>query len=229
MTTLTWSCYSRRQMVRTQHPKAEGSKLGRPTKDDADQLPHRIVETAKQLMLAQGFEATSLNQIAVAAGVTKRTIYLKLGDKDALLVEVIESLLTGARVTLEDPGPDVSPTERLITFGNSLVRLALRPEIMGLFRLLITDGWRFPHLAELAGTVRSKSSEAQLAEILRDEVARGRLRMDDIDRNARLATVMILFDPQRAALIGAPWPPEKCEDWVRSAVALLLNGAITPP
>ena len=49
-----------------------------------------ILATARALFLADGFERTSMDAIAAAAAVSKRTVYDYYGDKRALLLAVVE-------------------------------------------------------------------------------------------------------------------------------------------
>jgi TetR/AcrR family transcriptional regulator, regulator of autoinduction and epiphytic fitness len=49
-----------------------------------------IVEAAARLWLERGLHAAGLEEIAVAAGVTRRTIYLHFGGKLALLLAVVD-------------------------------------------------------------------------------------------------------------------------------------------
>lgn len=61
----------------------------------------RIVAAAVQLFAAQGFDATSVSEIALRAGVAKGGLYHHFGSKDDLLFEVYRELidrqLAGAR------------------------------------------------------------------------------------------------------------------------------------
>ena len=49
-----------------------------------------IVEAAARLWQERGLHATGLKEIAAAAGVTRRTIYLHFGSKSALLLAVVD-------------------------------------------------------------------------------------------------------------------------------------------
>jgi AcrR family transcriptional regulator len=49
-----------------------------------------IVEAAARLWLERGLHAAGLEEIATAAGVTRRTIYLHFGGKAALLLAVVD-------------------------------------------------------------------------------------------------------------------------------------------
>jgi len=55
-----------------------------------------IVEAARRLFIDAGYDQTSMSRIAEEAGVAPNTIYWYFADKDALLVAVLDSLLTAA-------------------------------------------------------------------------------------------------------------------------------------
>jgi TetR/AcrR family transcriptional repressor of mexJK operon len=80
-----------------------------------------ILTAARDLFLTDGFERTSVDAIASAAGgVSKRTIYDYFGDKAALLLAVVEEsvggLLASVRAAVDDElGDEVSSREELQT------------------------------------------------------------------------------------------------------------------
>ena len=49
-----------------------------------------IVEGARAIFLAQGFDAASMNDIARAAGVSKGTLYVYFNNKEQLLKAIVE-------------------------------------------------------------------------------------------------------------------------------------------
>ena len=51
----------------------------------------RILQAGYGLLYREGFTRTSLDAIAAAAGVTKRTLYYHFDSKDALVAAVLES------------------------------------------------------------------------------------------------------------------------------------------
>src|SRR2546423_13256660 len=69
----------------------------------ADQRRQQLFEVARERFAHQGFHATSMDEIAVAAGVTKPVLYQHFPSKRALYVELLEDVgnqllarLTGA-------------------------------------------------------------------------------------------------------------------------------------
>jgi TetR/AcrR family transcriptional repressor of mexJK operon len=53
---------------------------GRPTLLEAEKLGDKILETAKELFFSQGYERTTIDQIATAAHVAKRTVYSRFAS-----------------------------------------------------------------------------------------------------------------------------------------------------
>jgi AcrR family transcriptional regulator len=65
-------------------------------------LPQRLVAVATRLFAAQGYEATSVQQIVEAAGVTKGALYHHFTSKDDLLYEVYHRVLAYQMRRLEE-------------------------------------------------------------------------------------------------------------------------------
>jgi AcrR family transcriptional regulator len=56
---------------------------------------HRVLESAWSLFTTQGYAATTVSQVARAAGVSVDTLYATVGRKPVLLREVVESAISG--------------------------------------------------------------------------------------------------------------------------------------
>ncbi|MEO8888215.1 MAG: TetR/AcrR family transcriptional regulator [Jatrophihabitantaceae bacterium] len=65
-------------------------------------LPQRLVTVATRLFAAQGYEATSVQEIVEAAGVTKGALYHHFTSKDDLLYEVYHRVLAEQMRRLEE-------------------------------------------------------------------------------------------------------------------------------
>jgi AcrR family transcriptional regulator len=108
-----------------------------------------ILHAALDEFSARGFAAARLDDVAKRAGVAKGTIYLHFRDKDALFQEIVRSLMGPFVGTLEGVFAAEVPL-RAIT--DQIVELFIR-EVFGtrrkdIIRLIMTEGPRFPKLAE---------------------------------------------------------------------------------
>jgi len=73
--------------------------------DTASHAParHAVVAAALDLFARQGFEATSVEQIAQAAGISRSTFFRQFGGKDDVVFADHETLLDGLRAQLAEP------------------------------------------------------------------------------------------------------------------------------
>lgn len=65
-------------------------------RDEAARITrHRVVTAARTLFLTDGYAATTVRQIAAAAGVSEQTIYARIGNKAGILKAVYDVMLAG--------------------------------------------------------------------------------------------------------------------------------------
>jgi TetR/AcrR family transcriptional regulator, mexJK operon transcriptional repressor len=200
---------------------------GRPSREQAEKLRDEILDVATGLFLAEGYGATSIEEVARRAGISKRTFYHRFSDKAALFSAVVhriierlrpanrEALYTGD--TLEDI---------LLHLAQAMLRGALAPEALALYRIIIAEAGRFPELA-LAVTEQtaSRGAVARIAALLQREAASGKITVDDCSFAAAQFLQMVVSLPQRRGLgLGPPMTAAECDAWAEKTVTLFLNG-----
>jgi AcrR family transcriptional regulator len=84
---------------------------------------------------------------APRAGVAKGTIYLHFADKESLFQELIRAELSPVVATLEAP-PDLPLRAVVELVMATFVREVLRTRRKNIVRLVLTEGRRFPKVAE---------------------------------------------------------------------------------
>src|SRR4249919_2444691 len=108
-----------------------------------------ILAAALDEFSSRGFEAARLEDVARRAGVAKGTIYLYFRDKESLFQELIRSMLTPLVGTIEALGEAELP---LPVLADQIVELFVREVYetrrRDVIRLMISEGRRFPKLAE---------------------------------------------------------------------------------
>lgn len=120
----------------------------RPT----DESPKRvaIVEAAAKLFLDSGYDPVSMDAIAEAAQVSKRTVYSHFSNKQTLFGAVMQMMCR--RFNRMDPSGDLPsgpPEEVLVELGLDFVTLVTSPEAIALFRTVTAEAPRHPELAEV--------------------------------------------------------------------------------
>jgi AcrR family transcriptional regulator len=61
----------------------------------------KIIETAMELFVAQGYDGISMREIAAACGLSKPGLYYYFTDKQALFLAILEDQLSGLEITLK--------------------------------------------------------------------------------------------------------------------------------
>jgi TetR/AcrR family transcriptional repressor of mexJK operon len=114
-----------------------------------------IARAALHLFVRDGYERTSVDNIAKEAGVSKRTVYSHYADKEQLFLSVTEQTLQSVLEVINDiaerelsgPGEII---ERLGGFIRATAHFTMRlPERAALIRVVLTEAPRFPELLGL--------------------------------------------------------------------------------
>lgn len=108
-----------------------------------------ILAAALDEFAASGFAAARLDDVAKRAGVAKGTIYLYFRDKQSLFQELVRAMLTPLVGTIEGlNAADVPMSALADTIVDLFVREVYETRRKDVIRLMISEGPRFPELAE---------------------------------------------------------------------------------
>lgn len=139
-----------------------------------------IVETAAHLFFHNGYAATSIEQVAADAGVSKVTIYKQFGDKRALFTVAVDCECEKMRGHFSlDRMPQGTMAERLTAIGEEFHAFVFRPEMIQFERRIAAEIEQDPAIGEAflaAGPWRVKRA---FAEWLARAVTAGELAIDD--------------------------------------------------
>jgi len=108
-----------------------------------------ILAAALDEFSERGFAAARLDDVARRAGVAKGTIYLYFSDKENLFQELIRAMLAPLVSALEAMGKVDMPVPALAEhMADLFVREIYETRRKDVIRLMISEGRRFPKLAE---------------------------------------------------------------------------------
>jgi TetR/AcrR family transcriptional repressor of mexJK operon len=204
---------------------ARPRKSGRPPAAIAARLPMLLLDAAERRFLAQGYGATSIEQIALDVGATKRTIYAKFGDKAGLFSAMAKRVVERRRARLSGEFAGGTVDARLTNFGMQLIELALAPDVLSLHRVIVAEAHRFPEIVLLVDELAAQGVRRRLAEIIAAEAAGGALVVADAGLAADLLIGMILNAAVHAGLLGrGSVAASRPARWVRAAVSVFLDG-----
>ncbi len=177
------------------------------------------------MFLEHGFAATSVQHIAAHAGATKRTLYVKIGDKEALFRAMIDDVLKDWRHTVDAAAQSGPLQTRLEAIGQQLLAVVLAPDMVRLNRVLTSEAYRFPSLIQMLMRQIEQGPIPQLARLLMEERGGDGTPAREDEIAARLFYDMVSGAPLRVALTGRQKSFEMADaDWVRHAVSMFLRG-----
>lgn len=188
---------------------------GRP-RDPSTDL--RIRRAAAELLLQNGFDKTTVDEVAARAGVGKATVYRRWASKEDLAVAAMESLYEA-----ELPAPDTgSIVEDLMQSYRTVLAFVNSPEGEGFLRVSIAESVRDERIATLYRQSLLRR-EDQARESFRRAIERGEVRADaDIDSAVEWLGGAITV----RAVQGRPLPT--VED-VPRLVGFTLRGVLADP
>jgi AcrR family transcriptional regulator len=161
-----------------------------------------IVAAAEKLFYAEGIRAVSVDAVAEAAGVTKRTLYYHFDSKDALLTAVLASQHERAFGAFQTYGIDLSggPEQLIDKLFGGLARWSAKPRWAGsgFTRLAIELADLSGHPARSMAHQHKALMEQQLATLLaKANVAAPRERARELVLLVEGAMVMLLIHGDR--------------------------------
>src|SRR6202041_4020623 len=142
----------------------------------------QIVQGARSIFLAQGFDAASMNDIARAAGVSKGTLYVYFKDKEQLFEAIVEQECQGQAEGIFDFDPSDHDVEAVLTrLGLAYIRFLCRPEKASAIRSVIAIAERMPELGRKFYERGPGKGIAKLAAYIKAQVEAGVLVVEDCE------------------------------------------------
>lgn len=112
-----------------------------------------ILTAGQQLFLSNGYQGTSMDQVAATAAVSKQTVYKYFGEKRELLFAIVTDALEPAAATIGDRIAALSDNgdveTDLVSLAGDYLRAVLDERVVQLRRLVIGEANRLPELARL--------------------------------------------------------------------------------
>jgi TetR/AcrR family transcriptional regulator, mexJK operon transcriptional repressor len=142
-----------------------------------------IAAAALRLFLRDGYERTSVDAIAAEAGVSKRTIYNRYGDKENLFLSVLRDTYAAMMATFRgiaekhlgevaDVEQDLTAFAREVAFS-----VTTSPDRIALVRLILAEAPYFPSL--IRAEIGPQTMHGIIAQSLARLAEAGRLAVTD--------------------------------------------------
>ena len=204
-----------------------------PTREDAEARDVRLLDVATHLFMERGFDGTSIDAVAEAAGLSKPTAYARYHDKRDLFVAVLRGWIrrwlapvSAAAEAQAIEGCAKNIRTILHELSRHMIAYTLAPEAGACQRILSAQAVQFPELA-IANEEGWLRAVRGVASILRQSAARGHIKVDDPELAADMFLNLVLGHPKRLSLYSIATDPETEERYRKAAVDFFLNGIRT--
>jgi TetR/AcrR family transcriptional repressor of mexJK operon len=191
---------------------------------------HReILDAGLDAFLANGYERTTMDDIAAVARVSKQTVYKHFVDKESLFAEIVlgttERINTLVALVTDTLGTTTDLRRDLERLAESLLTALMEPDVLRLRRLVISTADRFPEVGRSWYEQGFERVLATLTSSFRELEDHGFLRVEDPEIAAHHFVGMLLWIPlNRAMFTGddtAP-SPEHAASYAHAATRAFL-------
>lgn len=182
----------------------------------------RLTNSATELFLEHGYEATSMDMLIQKVGGSRRNIYERFGGKEGLFSAVIAEECQRLAEPLESfTLEDGCARQTLEKFGAEILHIIKQPRVLELHRLMIAEGKRFPQLSRTIWSAGHHNAKSVLAAWIQRQQENGKLRPTlDASGLAYAFIHMVTGEAQLQLLSGGPCTTEEQD---RSTVALAVS------
>ncbi len=188
----------------------------------------KLTQSATELFLEHGYEATSMDMLIQKVGGSRRNIYERFGGKEGLFAAVITEECKKLAGPLEALVlSDACVRQTLEKFGAEILHIIKQPRTLELHRLMIAEGKRFPSLSRAIWSAGHHNAKSILEAWIQRQQDLGRLRSGfDASALSYAFIHMVTAETQMQMLSGGPITTEaQDKKTVAMGVAFFLAAA----
>jgi AcrR family transcriptional regulator len=202
-------------------------RRGRPRRDQVDQLNRDLLRHALDHFLDNGFEATTVHDIARSVGMSKQTVYARYGDKLALFKAALQSATDEWLVPLQRLAELETDDfeETLISVSRVIVATLISPAGQRLIRITNAESYRMPEMGEHTYHRGHRLTADHLVDLFSRRIPFDAAAPPDFEDLAT-AFLNLLSGPARVTAWGLDHEGFDIEEFVRRRVKLFLHGVL---
>ncbi|WP_343565282.1 TetR/AcrR family transcriptional regulator [Kiloniella sp. b19] len=188
-----------------------------------------IMEAGTRIFLEKGFDNASMDEIAAAAEVSKRTVYSHFGSKEELFSRVMyETCEAKCAFLCSIMDLDIPVGEALTLLGRGFLDMLFDPQSIMMIRAMTVNAGHDQTAAQGFIEQGPKNSSRMLADYLEEQTRRGKLKVGKPDLAAQSFMSSLFGYRQIESLVveGAAPTPEEREAMVNNAVEIFLYGVV---
>lgn len=190
----------------------------------------RILEAALKVFAETGYSGTTMDAVAIEAGLSKPTLYQYFESKEVLF----SAMMLGERDQMleffQHPSGKGMVAD-LLGFAWDYADTVLRPDMLSLARLIIGEVQRFPEIGHAYQEVGPDRLLRGIMDYLSERRAAGELAFDDPELAAQDLWGLILSAPRTQALYMPDRLPGRAEiaRYVNNGLRVFLKAYSTRP
>lgn len=194
----------------------------------SDRKNRQILEAAIALFVEGGYHNTSMEQVAISAGVSKQTVYSHFTSKQELFKSAVKSRRSdylGAALTLDTHAP---ARETLLTFAKALLDLLLSEDVVRTRRVCDAEAESHPEVAAAYFSEGPEHTTRLLSDYLDKLDTAGQLAISNPHYAAIQLQYMLTGEAQLRALLNqAAWTEEQLKTYLDSCIDMFLRAYAT--
>jgi len=183
-----------------------------------------LLAAADDIFLAKGYHSATMNDVAKAAGMSKKTVYTLIESKPELLAALLAHYQSKLQLPILEPNCTIH--EALIANLNCLSQFVLSPSQIAILRLIMTEYTHSLKFVRLFHLSRIKKAKSKLESCLAEFAAQKSQSATEAKEMAAMLFGMAVGNFQIGVLVGFRSVPTKPElqKRVREAVNIFLAG-----
>lgn len=190
--------------------------------------PSEILDAALDLFAEKGYTATTLDQVAQAAGISKGTLYLYYDNKEELFRSMVRELVVPHVEQFERQalGFDGSSAELLRSMAHGWWETVDNSPLAGMPKLMIAEAGNFPELAKYYVDTVIVRARNLVARILQRGIERNELKRCDTEMTARILLSSLVFSAIWKSSLGPHDSQYSVSDYIDQHIDMALNGIL---
>ena len=142
----------------------------------------QVLEGARQVFMADGYEGASVDEIARAAKVSKATLYSYVPDKRLLFMEVAkQECLRQADLAIAQVQTEGPISVALFNAASTMARFFMSELGRQTYRIAVAESERFPEIGRAFYNAGPTIARKALIEYLLKKMEAGELQIDDVE------------------------------------------------
>lgn len=195
-----------------------------PGRPKSEEKRREIMRAAVELFTENGYEGTSVDDIARVAGVSKQTVYSHFGNKESLFAKAVSVKCRQSGIDPDLIDPETPPRPMLLEIARRFMALVTSPEAVRVNCVCTASAETYPNLGRLFFEHGPVQAVDVVSDYLSEQHQRRRLYVKNPKEAAWQFFGMLKCEAQmRAQFNLEPQTKSEIESYIESCVEMFLR------